>query len=131
LLLLASAIWWPFSTLMHRGRIAKPGESSATLLGLITAGILIFFVVELAVVVQDQNDVVFGFSAEFERALWIPVVAFPLCLGLLATTSRAWIGGYWWVSRRIHYTLVTIAAWAFLVWCDYWQMAALTVPLPA
>ncbi len=36
-------------------------------------------------------------------------------------------GRLWWVSRRIHYTLVTFAAIAFVVWTFYWHLTAVIV----
>jgi hypothetical protein len=35
------------------------------------------------------------------------------------------VRGYWWLSRRIHFTLVAAAAWAFVAWCFYWHLVAI------
>ena len=129
ILLLSAAAWlvWPFSWLRHRGRIALSGETRASLLGALTSAMIIGFCVVLGASLADTRDLIFGWPRNFEQALWIPVALIPLLLLQLLYMSRAWIDGLWWVSRRIHYTLLTFAAIVFVGWAFYWHLTAVIV----
>jgi hypothetical protein len=55
-----------------------------------------------------------------KAALLIPVVFGALTLALVANTVRAWRRRFWAAGRRVHYTIVTLAAivvsWFFYQW---------------
>jgi len=129
LVVLVLVVVWPLSTLSHRSRPGVQGETAATLVGFLTAAALVACAVGLAVVVTDANDVVFGLPPLFERLLWIPVLVAPLLLVMASMTVQAWVRGYWWLRRRIHYTLVWFAAAAFEGWLVYWHLVALPARL--
>jgi hypothetical protein len=130
-LVLGAAAWlvWPFSWLRHRGRIASRGEARATLLAVLTSASIIAFCVVIGTAIADTRELIYGLPQTFEQALWIPVVLIPLLLLQLLYASRAWVGGFWWVTRRIHYTLLTLAGIAFVVWAFYWHLTAVIVDL--
>ena len=75
------------------------------------------------------HDIIFGMPEAFKQALWIPIALVPLLLLQLVYTYGAWVGGLWWASRRIHYTLVTFAAIAFVAWTFYWHLTAVIVEI--
>ena len=58
--------------------------------------------------------IVFGVPPFFKVLLVLPVLAAVLTVGALVFTVLAWKDGYWGIVGRVHYTLVTIAALAFL-----------------
>ena len=126
---LSAAMWlvWPFSWLRHRGRIALRGEGRATLLAVVTSASIIAFCIVIGTAIADTRELIYGLPQTFEQALWIPVALIPLLLLQLLYTSRAWVGGFWWVTRRIHYTLLTFSAIAFVVWAFYWHLTAVIV----
>jgi hypothetical protein len=113
--------------LRHRGRIALRGETRATLLAASTSAAIIAFCGVVGTTVVDPRELIYGWPQRFEQALWIPLGLIPLLLLQLLYTSRAWVGGFWWVTRRIHYTLLTFAAIAFVVWAFYWHLTAVIV----
>jgi CubicO group peptidase (beta-lactamase class C family) len=127
--ILGAAAWlvWPFSWLRHRGRIALRGETRATLLAALTSAAIIAFCGVVGTTVVDPRELIYGWPQIFEQALWIPLGLIPLLLLQLLYTSRAWVGGFWWMTRRIHYTLLTFAAIAFVVWAFYWHLTAVIV----
>ena len=45
-----------------------------------------------------------------------------LTLGALVYTALTWKDGYWSVAFRIYYTLVTVAAIAFVWFLNYWNL---------
>jgi hypothetical protein len=50
---------------------------------------------------------------------WLTVV---LAVAMLFFTLLAWVGRYWSVAGRIHYTLATLAALAFVWWLYHWNL---------
>jgi hypothetical protein len=50
------------------------------------------------------------------------VVAAVLTIGALVYTLLAWKDRYWGIAGRVHYTLVTGAAVAFVWFMNYWNM---------
>ncbi|NJN51969.1 MAG: hypothetical protein HC809_09555 [Gammaproteobacteria bacterium] len=127
LAILALVVVWPVSTFRHRGRNGVRGEAGATLLAMLTSVLLIGFAVIIAAQVQDSRSVLFGLSEVMQQALWVPVAASALLLLQLVATYRAWVRSYWWVLRRIHYTLATFAGIAFVAWLNHWHLLAVTV----
>lgn len=128
-LVLCAAVWllWPISWFSHRSRIAVTGETRATLLAAVTSAMIIGFCLVIAQAVAGPHDIIFGMPEAFKQALWVPIALVPLLLLQLVYTYGAWVGRLWWVSRRIHYTLVTFAAIAFVAWTFYWHLTAVIV----
>lgn len=128
-LVLCAAVWlvWPISWLTHRGRVAVTGETRASLLAAVTSAGIIGFCFVIAQAVTGPHDIVFGMPEAFKQALWVPIALIPLLLLQLVYTYGAWVGRLWWVTRRIHYTLLTFAAIAFVVWAFYWHLTAVIV----
>jgi CubicO group peptidase (beta-lactamase class C family) len=128
-LVLCASVWllWPISWLTHRGRVAVTGETRASLLAALTSAAIIGFCFVIAQAVSGPHDIVFGMPEPFKQALWVPMALIPLLLLQLVYTYGAWVGSLWWVSRRIHYTLLTFAAIAFVVWTFYWHLTAVIV----
>jgi hypothetical protein len=46
--------------------------------------------------------------------LWIPIMQAGLLIALLAFTVQAWRKSYWGWPGRLHYTVVTFAALAWI-----------------
>jgi hypothetical protein len=130
-LVLCAAVWlfWPVSWLTHRGRVAATGETRATLLAALTSALIIGFCVVTGRAVAGPRDLVFGLPETFLQALWIPIALIPLLLLQFVYAYGAWVGRLWWVSRRIHYTLLTFASIAFVVWTFYWHLTAVIVEI--
>jgi CubicO group peptidase (beta-lactamase class C family) len=55
-------------------------------------------------------------------ALGLGVLAAVLTVGALVYTVLAWKNRYWGISGRTYYTLVTIAAVAFVWFSNYWNL---------
>ena len=56
-----------------------------------------------------------------EIALGLGVLSAALTVGALVYTALAWKDRYWGVAYRVYYTLVTIAAMAFVWFLHYWN----------
>jgi CubicO group peptidase (beta-lactamase class C family) len=55
-------------------------------------------------------------------ALGLGVVSAALTVGALVYTVLAWKNRYWGIATRVYYTLVTVAAVAFVWFLNYWNM---------
>ena len=65
---------------------------------------------------------VFGISMIYKIVLGLGVLNAALTLGALVYTALTWKDGYWSVAFRIYYTLVTVAAIAFVWFLNYWNL---------
>ena len=64
----------------------------------------------------------FGVSLIFTIILGLGVLAAALTIGALVYTALAWKNRYWGIVARVHYTLVTVAAVAFVWFLNYWNL---------
>ena len=64
----------------------------------------------------------FGISLIFKIVLGLGVVSAVLTAAALVYALLAWIRGYWGITARLHYSLVTIAALAFIWFLNYWNL---------
>jgi len=65
---------------------------------------------------------VFGISMIYKIVLGLGVLSAALTVGALVYTALAWKAGYWGVAFRTYYTLVTVAAVAFVWFLNYWNL---------
>ena len=128
-LVLSAALWllWPLSWWRHLGRVGVNGEARATVLAAVNSALLIGFGVVAARAIADEHKIAFGLPQDLLSGLWIPIALVPLLLLQLLYMGRAWVRGFWWPTRRIHYTLLTVAAIAFVAWAFYWHLTAVIV----
>lgn len=64
----------------------------------------------------------FGFSTIYKIVLALGVISAFLTVGALVYTVLAWKNSYWGVGSRVYYTLVTVAAVAFVWFLNYWNL---------
>jgi len=111
----------PISTIRNRrrGGDAKPQPGparSARWLAVGVSGLLVLFTAGLFIYMGGLQwyTILFGVPLFIKALLVLPVLAAVLTVGALVFTALAWKDGYWGVAGRVHYTLVTIAALAFI-----------------
>jgi len=63
-----------------------------------------------------------GISLMAKIVLGLGVLSAVLTVGALVYTVLAWKNGYWGVTSRAYYTLVTVAAVAFVWFLNYWNL---------
>jgi CubicO group peptidase (beta-lactamase class C family) len=64
----------------------------------------------------------FGVSLNFQVVLGLGVLSAVLTAGALVYAVLAWKNGYWGGTARAYYTLVTVAAVAFVWFLNYWNL---------
>lgn len=66
--------------------------------------------------------ILFGFSTIYKIVLGLGVLSAVLTVGALVYTVLAWKNSYWSIIARAYYTLVTVAAVAFVWFLNYWNL---------
>jgi len=74
------------------------------------------------VVWGNQPNVLLGTSLISKIVLGVGVFSAVLTVGALIYSVLAWKRGYWGIATRVHYTLVTVAALAFVWFLNYWNL---------
>ena len=64
----------------------------------------------------------FGVSMIYKIVLGLGVLAAVLTVGALVFTVLGWKNSYWGIAGRVYYTLVTVAAVAFVWFLNYWNL---------
>jgi hypothetical protein len=88
----------------------------------IVAALFVVFLIGLLLVFKDPFEVMFGVPMALKLLLALPLLAGVIAVVVLFYTFWVWIRGYWTVCARVHYTLVFIAAVAFLWFLYYWNL---------
>jgi hypothetical protein len=68
------------------------------------------------------EQIVFGVPLIYRVVLGLGVVSAALTVGALVYVALAWKDGYWGVTFRWYYTLVTVAAVAFVWFLNEWNL---------
>ena len=69
-----------------------------------------------------QPSELHSLSAITKIVLGLGVVSAVLTVGALISTILAWKRSYWGIGSRVHYTLVTVAALAFVWSLNFWNL---------
>ncbi|MEV0716693.1 serine hydrolase domain-containing protein [Asanoa sp. NPDC050611] len=112
LVLLLGLLWWPIAALVRRRR--RPALArAATVVGWVSAGLVLVFAGLLALFVSDSaavdQHVFLDDSGLVKTALILLTVAAGLAVAMLAGTVLAWVRGWWGRAGRLGYTAATAA----------------------
>lgn len=114
---------WPFGWLIkRRRRRTKNAERLASTLAVMTASIFVAFFVGIGGVADDTMRVLSRTDPTLYALLWFPVVAGALAMLQAVLGFRAFLGGYWWFKRRVHFGLLSLANLLLVVWCLHWRL---------
>ncbi len=120
LLFLSAVLYWPIDMLRAlRQRRPRAAWAARWLAALVATLHLAFLALLLILIVNTSTSqpylLLFGLPPEAAPLFVVPWVAGALSLGLLLLAWPVWRERYWSLAGRLHYTLVTGAAFAF-VW---------------
>jgi hypothetical protein len=107
----------------RQGAFRKPEPRGARVANGIVVGISVLnllFVVGTAV--WGNPVPLFGVSTIYKIVLGLGVVSAVLTVGALIYGVLAWKRSYWGIGSRVHYTLVTVAAVAFVWFLNFWNL---------
>lgn len=127
LVFLTACFMWPIRPLIRRLRGKRQVErrlSGAWLIaGLIGTLNLVFLIgFPLSLWLIGAWKLVYGVPAVVVALLCIPILTTVLTLGLPIFTVLVWKNKYWSVIGRSHYSLITLAALAFIPFLLYWNL---------
>jgi hypothetical protein len=103
--------------------VGKPASRGARVAYWIILGICILNLLFVVGTVKWGNPVpLFGVSMIYRIVLGVGVLSAVLTVGALLYSVLAWKRGYWGIAARVHYTLVTVAAVAFVWFLNFWNL---------
>ena len=101
----------------------KPAARDARVAHWIILGMSVLNLLFVAGTVLWGNPApLFGVSMIYKIVLGLGVLAAVLTAGALVYTLLAWKNSYWSIAARAYYTLVTVAAVAFVWFLNYWNL---------
>ena len=101
----------------------KPAPSGARVAYGIVVGLSALNLLFVVGTVLWGNPVpLFGVSLIYKIVLGLGVLSAVLTVGALIYSVLAWKRGYWGIAARVHYTLVTVAALAFVWFLNFWNL---------
>jgi len=125
-LFLTAALGWPLGALRRvicrRPRFGNPAPKAARWLAGGMSAFFLLFIAGLGVAVSDLEQFFYGVPTVFKISLAFAVAAAVLALGVLIFMLLAWRKKFWTGCSRVHYTLVFLAALAFLWLLNYWNL---------
>jgi hypothetical protein len=86
------------------------------------SGLNVVFALGFAYEFQDYVARPYAPSATVLALLVLPLVTTVLTLGMVVAAVQAWRQRHWHLAARLHYSLVTVAALAFVWWLNYWNL---------
>jgi hypothetical protein len=107
-----------------RGGDRKPASRGARVAYWIILGICVLNLLFLAGMVPGFNPPteLHGAQLIVKVVLGLGVLSAVLTVGALVYSTLAWKNSYWGIAARLHYTLVTVAAVAFVWFLNYWNL---------
>jgi hypothetical protein len=82
----------------------------------------LLFLIGLVLIVSNPLNLAFGVSPMLTMLFALALVSAVLTVCVVISTILAWWGHFWSAGRRVHYTLVTLAALAFAWELVYWNL---------
>jgi hypothetical protein len=124
---LAVLLVWPISSLTHRHFDTVSGQRMLSVLCYLACLSVLAFMVQLAGLADNAYHLLLHGLRELPALLWLPVVFAGLVALQLVYGIRVWVEGFWWISRRLHFTLLLIAQCGLVWWFWYWNLMPIVV----
>jgi CubicO group peptidase (beta-lactamase class C family) len=129
-MLISTLIFWPLGALVRKLRKQSAqnpvawGAVVARLWVTLVAGMLVLFLFRDFGVLYGGTlpQFVWGITPDTIESLQSMYLPAMLALALPIFTVLAWIKGWWKVSTRVYYTLVTLAVFSGIWWANYWNL---------
>ncbi len=120
---LSVVLIWPITAFVYRDRSVSSGQRVVTLLELLVIVLAVWFFWRLSGL---SGGGVYEFLMmgvkQISSTLWAPLAISVVVVLQVIYVYRVWAGGYWWLSRRLHFTFVLLANCAFVWWLWHWHL---------
>jgi CubicO group peptidase (beta-lactamase class C family) len=124
LIFLTAVLGWPLAALIRRlvgrSRGLAPAVREARWLAFAVSGLNVLFLA-LAVALISTQPLQFGVPTSVKVLFVVPLVTLVITIGMPILGARAW-GEPWPRLGRVQYALVTVAAFAFSWFLNYWNL---------
>lgn len=127
-LFLSAGITWLVRSLSHRFRKPRFQDDRLTRLAWLVAGLVgilnLVFLIGLPLVAWRIGvwKLLYGVPTIIIALLYIPPLTTGMALGLPTLTALVWKNKNWSAIARSHYSLITLAALAFIPFLMYWNL---------
>lgn len=127
-LFLCAGVTWLVRSLSRRFRKQRFQDDRLTRLAWLVAGLVgilnVVFLIGLPLVAWRIGvwKLLYGVPAIIIALLYIPPVTMGMTLGLPTFTALAWQNKNWSLVERVYYSLIAIAALAFIPFLVYWNL---------
>jgi len=115
-------ITWPIASLANRGVSRAKGQGMAALVMWASIALMLVFVAQIAGLGSGVYDFVVSGLPQLGALMWYPLMFVGLVVLQLYFVYRVWMYGFWWPTRRWHYTLFAIAQCALVWFFAYWNI---------
>jgi CubicO group peptidase (beta-lactamase class C family) len=126
MILLLSTLAWPigalFRVLCKRKKEEKRAPKIARWIAGVMSVLFMLFVLGMVGTLSDQMNIMFGVPPLLKILLVLPLMSVVLAIGTLIVAFLAWKNKYWSGCERLHYTLIVLAALAFIWFLNYWNL---------
>ncbi len=122
-LALGVLVLWPIAFFFSRRASRQRGQGVPVLLTMVSMLLTLFFFWQLSQAAGGNayELLLHGFK-QIPNLLWYPVAIGLLVILRLLYLYRVWAEGYWWMSRRLHFTLLLFADGALAWWFWQWNL---------
>ncbi len=120
-----SAVVWPIGFFIGRSgksRISHPLPRIARWLAGGVSVLNLLFLIGLLITLMNPFELGYSVPPILIASLSIALLAALMTVGLIIFTVLAWKNKYWGFVGRLHYTLITLAALAFIWFLNYWNL---------
>jgi len=122
LLVLLAILYWPFSSMAHRGERGVLGQRFATILVVSSWGCFVMFLLQVGGVADSTYSFLRDGIKQIPGLLWWMFAFSAITALLVINLYRVWFQSFWWSSRRIHFTLIVFNQAAVVWWLWYWNL---------
>jgi hypothetical protein len=122
-LCISGLVGWPVVAIATRGTHPQTaGPRRARLLGWITCLLIVALVGLGMIPLSNPEELGFAVTPLVAALLWCMPLLALLVAGMLVCTALAWKDHYWRLPGRLYYTVVLVAAVAFLWFLYQWNL---------
>jgi Na+/H+ antiporter NhaC len=128
-LLLFLTVWVGWMYRRKEFKTMSSGERTAVKMSMGVSGINLIFLIMFAVLLSiNEETLASDVPTSLYLTMVLPNIAVLLAIGMVWCVVKCWQNAYWRLGRRIHFTLVTLAA-VYLSWFFYyWNMLGIQIP---
>src|SRR5262249_11023015 len=100
----------------------RAGPLLASWLAGVLCALNMLFLIGLGLIVSNPLNLAYGVSPTLTALFVLALVIAALTVGVIISTILAWWERFWSAGRRVHYTLVALAALLFAWELLYWNL---------